>query len=114
MWLIQQTERFENWYHALKAADRENVLTAIFLLHELGPMLTRPYADTLNGSRHRNMKELRIQSQGRPIRAFYAFDPHRNGILLCAGDKGGNDKHFYDVMIPIADQEYAAHLKNLI
>lgn len=57
------------------------------------------------------MKELRIQSKGQPIRAFFAFDPKRRGIVLCAGDKTGDEKRFYEVMIPIADKEFAAHLE---
>jgi len=32
-------------------------------------------ADTLKGNKHANMKELRVQSNGRPFRIFYAFDP---------------------------------------
>ncbi|WP_447529378.1 type II toxin-antitoxin system RelE/ParE family toxin [Vreelandella sp. TE19] len=98
---------------SLEEADRENVLASLLLLRERGPMLSRPHADTVNGSQFSNMKELRIQSGGRPIRAFFAFDPRRTGIILCAGDKGGNDKRFYDEMIPVADKEYAAHLETL-
>nr|WP_290698132.1 type II toxin-antitoxin system RelE/ParE family toxin [Halomonas sp. UBA3074] len=113
MWSIEQTETFEEWYFSLPEADRENVLTSILLLRERGPMLSRPYADTVYGSKYTNMKELRIQSLGRPIRAFFAFDPQRTGIILCAGDKGGNDKRYYDEMIPVADKEYAAHLETL-
>ena len=113
MWSIEQTETFEEGYFSLPEADRENVLTSILLLRERGPMLSRPYADTVYGSKYTNMKELRIQSLGRPIRAFFAFDPQRTGIILCAGDKGGNDKRFYDEMIPVADKEYAAHLETL-
>ncbi len=113
MWSIEQTETFEEWYFSLPEADRENVLTSILLLRERGPMLSRPYADKVYGSKYTNMKELRIQSLGRPIRAFFAFDPQRTGIILCAGDKGGNDKRFYDEMIPVADKEYAAHLETL-
>ena len=59
------------------------------------------------------MKELRVQSKGDPIRAFFALDPKRKGILLCAGNKTGNEKRFYDEMIPIADREFTAHLKTL-
>ena len=59
------------------------------------------------------MKELRIQSKGDPIRAFFAFDPTRRGILLCAGNKAGNEKRFYDEMIPIANREFRAHLERL-
>lgn len=113
MWSIEQTERFEAWYHELDDTDRANVLASLLLLQERGPMLPRPHADTVKGSQYANMKELRIQSQGRPIRAFYAFDPQRTGILLCAGDKGGNDKRFYNEMIPVADQEYTNHLATL-
>ncbi|KJZ10019.1 MULTISPECIES: type II toxin-antitoxin system RelE/ParE family toxin [unclassified Halomonas] len=112
MWRIAQTEIFERWYFSLGKADRENVLAAILVLQERGPALTRPYADTVSGSIHRNMKELRIQSQGKPLRAFFAFDPQRTGILLCAGDKSGN-KRFYAEMIAIADREYTAHLNSL-
>ncbi len=85
----------------------------MMVLQERGPMLARPYADTVKGSCHCNMKELRIQSRGDSIRAFFAFNPRRHGILLCAGNKTGNDKRFYDEMIPIADREFTAHLQRL-
>ncbi len=113
MWAIEQTSIFEEWFFSLDDADRENVLASVLLLQERGPMLSRPHADTVKGSQFTNMKELRIQSRGRPLRAFFAFDPTRAGIILCAGDKGGNDKRFYDEMIPVAGREYAAHLETL-
>lgn len=113
MWLIETTDTFDIWFDALNDIDRANVLASMMVLREKGPLLTRPYADTVNGSRHSNMKELRVQSQGEPIRAFFAFDPKRRGILLCAGNKTGNDKRFYDEMIPVADREFATHLKKL-
>ena len=58
------------------------------------------------------MKELRIQYAGRPIRAFFAFDPVRQAIVLGAGDKS-NDKTFYEKMIRIADTEFSLHLTSL-
>ena len=85
----------------------------MLLLQEIGPHLSRPYADTVNGSKFTNMKELRIQSKGDPLRAFFAFDPTRTGVLLCAGNKVGDEKRFYKRMIPIADNEYETHLKNM-
>ncbi len=45
------------------------------------------------------MRELRIQSRGRPLRVFYAFDPLRQAVLLLGGDKTG-DNRFYVSMIP--------------
>lgn len=65
------------------------------------------------GSVHGNMKDLRVQSKGKPIRAFFAFDPARTGIILCAGAKAGKEKRFYDEMIPVADREFTAHLEEL-
>lgn len=112
MWSIKQTGVFDAWYMSLNDADRQNVLAAILMLRDLGPKLPRPYADTVKGSRHCNMKELRIQSQGKPLRVFFAFNPLRTGILLCGGDKAGN-KRFYDDMIKVADREYSIHLESL-
>jgi hypothetical protein len=44
------------------------------------------------------LRELRIQSGGQPLRAFYAFDPVRQAVLLTGGDKTGDDR-FYRKMI---------------
>ena len=113
MWAIETTDTFDDWFNALDDTDRSNVLASMLVLREKGPMLSRPYSDTVYGSCHSNMKELRIQSKGNPLRAFFAFDPKRKGILLCAGDKSKNEKRFYEVMIPIADREFSAHLERL-
>ncbi len=58
------------------------------------------------------MRELRIQSGGRPFRVLYAFDPRRASILLIGGDKTGNDR-FYEEYVPIADALYDEHLREL-
>ena len=58
------------------------------------------------------MKELRIQHKGRPLRAFFAFDPRRTAVLLIGGDKTG-DSRFYKRIIPQADDIYDAHLRGL-
>ncbi|GKX56066.1 hypothetical protein SOASR030_21780 [Leminorella grimontii] len=76
-------------------------------------MLSRPYADTVKGARYGNMKELRLLRRGEPIRAFFAFDLHRIAILLCADNKVGNEKRFYDEMISIADREFMNYLNKL-
>jgi hypothetical protein len=58
------------------------------------------------------MRELRVQSGGRPVRVFYAFDPRRSAILLIGGDKTG-DKRFYETMIPVADRLYDEYIEEL-
>ena len=113
MWAIETTDIFDDWLSSLNDNDRACVYASLILLREKGPMLSRPYADTINGSHHSNMKELRIQSRGDPIRVFFAVDPYRTAILLCAGNKMSNEKRFYDVMLPIADREFTHYLKEL-
>ncbi|MEH6576274.1 MAG: type II toxin-antitoxin system RelE/ParE family toxin [Amphritea sp.] len=110
MWEVITTDKFDEWFDALNGSDRANVIAGMLLLQDKGPHLSRPYADTVNDSKFANMKELRVQSKGDPLRAFFAFDPERKGILLCAGNKVGDDKRFYKRMIPIADKEYETHL----
>lgn len=77
-----------------------------------GPALGRLHADTVQGSRHANMKELRIQHAGRPYRVLFAFDPRRCAILLLGGDKTGNAR-WYDENIPVADKLFEGHLRTL-
>lgn len=110
--MIKTTEQFERWFTLLDDNNRACVLAALMVLREKGPGLGRPYADTLKNSAYINMKELRIQSRGDPIRAFFAFDPSRTAIVLCAGNKVGNEKRFYWEMLPVADREFTHWLKS--
>lgn len=112
MWQVVTTDVFDEWFDQLDDTDKTNVLASLIVLRQQGPHLARPYADTLEGSTLPNLKELRIQSKGKPIRAFFAFDPTRQAIVLCAGDKSG-DKRFYKRMIPLAEAEYSKHLQTL-
>lgn len=113
MWAIKTTDRFDEWFRSQNDTDRARVLAALMVLREHGPGLPRPYADTLKGSNYSNMKELRVQSRGDPLRAFFAFDPNRIGIVLCAGNKVGDEKRFYEQMLPVADREYSNWLNSL-
>ena len=112
MWMVLFSQRFDDWLNEQEDALQEKVLADLIKLQVYGPELPRPYADTVKGSRYKNMKELRVQFSGRPIRAFYAFDPIRRAIVLCAGDKS-NDKRFYKKLVRIAEDEFAAHLNTL-
>ena len=70
------------------------------LLQQFGPNLGRPHVDTLKGSRHANMKELRFEAADGIWRLAFAFDPKRRAVLLVAGDKsGGSHKRFYRELI---------------
>ena len=81
------------------------------MLEQFGPQLGRPRVDTLKGSRHANMKELRFDAAGGVWRVAFAFDPKRNAVLLIAGDKsGGGEKRFYRQLIAKADERFEEHL----
>lgn len=111
-WEVEFTDEFGAWWGALTEAEREDVDAKVQLLQQFGPALGRPHADTVNGSKHPNMKELRIQHGGCPYRLLYAFDPRRAAILLLGGDKTG-DERWYERMVPTADRLYDEHLTTL-
>lgn len=85
---------------------------AVDLLEERGPNLPFPFSSNIKSSRHSHMRELRVSAKGDPIRVFYAFDPRRLAILLIGGDKTGDDR-FCEEKVPIADDLYDEHLKEL-
>ncbi|MGL4725732.1 MAG: type II toxin-antitoxin system RelE/ParE family toxin [Scandinavium sp.] len=103
MWVIKTTDTFDEWFIPLPKNEKRNVTTSMLILSVKGPNLSRPYADTVQGSRFHNLKELRIQSHGDPLRAFYAFTPDRCGLMLCAERKVGHEKRFYKKMLPLAE-----------
>jgi hypothetical protein len=112
VWHVEYTDEFGAWWETLDADEQATIVTSIRLLEKLGPHLSRPHADAVKGSRHANMKELRTQFQGRPLRTFFAFDPRRTAILLIGGDKTG-DSRFYKRMIPLADRLYDEYLEEI-
>lgn len=107
-------EFVEAWLLELDQNSYEQVVAAVELLGEHGPQLGRPLVDSVVGSRHRNMKELRPGSSGRSeLRILFAFDPQRKAILLIAGDKAGSWTKWYRENIPIADTRFDDQLKKL-
>lgn len=110
MWEVEFTDEFGAWWDTLSEDEQVSISAVVGVLEERGPALTRPYADTVKGSRHSNMRELRAQHAGNPFRLLYAFDPRRVAILLIGGDKTG-DNRWYDVYVPIADKLFDEHLK---
>ena len=112
MWNVEYTDKFEAWFDSLDEGEQKAVTAAVRLLRQEGPNLGRPHVDTIKGSRHSNMKELRKQYKGNPYRVFFAFDPRRCAAFLIGGNKGGDDR-FYEKMIPEADRIYDEYLHEL-
>lgn len=104
----------EKWADGLDHADAVALLAAIRVLRDHGPALGRPLVDTVVGSRHANLKELRPGSTGRTeIRVLFAFDLQRQALLLVGGDKSEDRSGWYETNIPIADQRFSEHQATL-
>ena len=70
--------------------------------------------DTLNGSRHANMKEMRFSAANGEWRLAFAFDSERSPTRLAAGDKsGGSAKRFQRTLLRKADGRFERHLARL-
>ena len=93
---------------------QDELLAIAKRLEEKGPLLGRPLVDTLKGSKHSNMKEIRFNADNGVWRVAFAFDPQRNAILLVGGDKSGiSQKLFYRKLIKKADSRYKTYLNEL-
>jgi hypothetical protein len=112
MWEVEYTDDFGEWWETMSEAEQDAVTFSVNLLRNEGSSLKFPHCTDVRQSRHKSMRELRSQCQGRPLRTFYAFDPRRTAILLIGGDKTGDDR-FYDVMVPMADKIYDNYLKEI-
>ena len=119
MWTVE-IEYIIEWLDGLDAETIAKIFAALKRLEQEGPNLGRPLADTLSGSRVRNLKELRPASpRGSEIRIIFAFDPLRNAVMLLGGDKAkgksGKTKWFewYKRAIPKAETIYFDHLEKL-
>ena len=77
---------------------------------ERGPNWGGPFSSQVKSSRFPEMRELRAQAGGDPLRMLYAFDSRRTAILLVAGDKTGDDR-WYETNVPIADRLLEGHLR---
>lgn len=111
-WEIEYTDEFGDWFASQIESVQDDIDRTVGLLEVKGPGLPFPHSSGISGSRHTHMRELRVQSGGRPHRIFYAFDPRRTAILLIGGDKTGDDR-FYERMISLADGLYDTYLDEI-
>ncbi len=114
-WPVLFHDAFSEELAELPEDVQDEILAHAKLLAQFGPMLKRPRADTLNGSKYANMKELRFEEAGGVWRVAFAFDTNRAAVLLTAGDKSGqrSEKRFYKQLIARADKRFGEHLSGL-
>lgn len=111
-WEVEFTDEFHAWWRDLSESEQDDVALSVRRLIEFGPALGFPHSSKVMTSRHPQMRELRTQSGGRPLRTLYAFNPLRTAILLIGGDKTG-DNRWYETMVPTADRLFDGHLKEI-
>jgi hypothetical protein len=113
-WVVIFHEAFETEFAEFPRAVRTALAARARLLESFGPMLGRPHVDTLKGSKHANMKELRFDAQDGVWRAAFAFDTARQAVILVAGDKSGTSEgRFYRMLIATADERFDDHLARM-
>lgn len=113
-WTVLFHDAFEIEFKILDKDLQDELLAHALVLGSFGPTLGRPAVDTLKGSKHANMKELRFSWEGGVWRVAFAFDTQRQAILLVGGNKGGvNQQRFYKQLISVADSRFDEHLAAL-
>ena len=113
-WTVLFHSEFERDFHELSPEVQDELLAHAKLLEEFGPDLGRPWVDTLQGSIHANMKELRFDAANGAWRVAFAFDLERQAVLLVAGDKSGiAQRRFYSRLITTADKRFSRHQAEL-
>lgn len=103
---VLTTDEFRDWYQSLDDSSSDDV--AVELLEQRGVTLGFPWSSAIQGSAMA-LRELRIQSGGRPLRVLYAFDPKRQAVLLLGGEKTGDDR-FYARTVPLAERIWKEYL----
>src|SRR5260370_622587 len=98
-WAVEIGDTFEPEFDALPEQEQMEILALSVLLEQFGPQLGRPRVDTLNGSRHANMKELRFSAADGQWRRAFAFDPKRRANLLGAGAKSSGSENRSDLWL---------------
>ena len=113
-WIVEIGDEFKPEMEKFQEDVQTEILAMARLLQQFGPQLRRPHVDTLKGSRHANMKELRFNAVDGVWRIAFAFDPKRKAVLLLAGHKSGtSESRFYRELIRRADARFSAHLERL-
>jgi len=115
-WTVSFHDEFDAEFEDFTEDEQDALLTAARALSIAGPRTGRPHVDTLKGSRHGNMKELRYKCEdGNQVwRAAFAFDPRQQAVILCAATKQGvAGRAFYKALVAKADRRFDAHLQRI-
>ena len=111
-WVVLEHPSFARERREFPRDVSDKLDEAILALSVAGPRLGRPLVDTLKGSRHANMKELRFSEAKGVWRFAFAFDHNRDAVILVGAEKQGVSQHrFYKTFIRVADQRFEEWLE---
>lgn len=111
-WTIVETTEYSTWHDGLTLKQQKAIAKRREVLRLVGPNTSRPLVDSLSGSRIKNLKELRISSDG-ALRILFVFDKKRQAVLLLGGDKSVDAKwtNWYASAIREAEEIYERYRK---
>lgn len=111
-WQVLFHPSFKSEFREFSPQLKKDLGSVIDAVRRVGPTLARPQVDTIKGSRHANMKEMRVPSEADWYRFAFAFDPKQQAVVLCGGGKGGvSQEKFYRALIEKADRRFDEWLK---
>jgi hypothetical protein len=111
---VNVTDEFVNWWDSLNEDEQKSVNAIVMMVEERGTQIPFPYSSKIESSRHGGMRELRAQHKMRPLRLLYAFDPHRDAVILLGGDKTGRGNNRYKEFVPKADDLFDGYLEEVM
>ena len=110
-WGVDFAEDFDREFVEYPDDVRTDILQLLKGLAEEGPEMGRPHVDTLKGSAHSNMKELRCRGACKTWRVAFAFTPQQRALLLPGGNKSGRkERRFCQGLIRKADARLDEYL----
>ena len=111
-WKIVETTEYSAWFADLSSKQQRAISSRVEILRINGPNVGRPLVDSLVGSRIRNLKELRVSSNG-ALRILFVFNQRRQAVLLLGGDKSIDAKwsSWYASAMQEAEEIYERYMK---
>jgi hypothetical protein len=101
-WTVEIGQEFEPEFDALHEDVQDEILAVSRLLQQFGPELARPRVDTLKGSRHANMKELRFSAADGEWRVAFRFRYETKGHFACCWGQVGRRR---EAVLPRTDSK---------
>ncbi|MGH2893055.1 MAG: type II toxin-antitoxin system RelE/ParE family toxin [Solirubrobacteraceae bacterium] len=98
---LRLTAEVSEWLTTLTPDTVSRVAAGMDRVRSAGPTRGRPDVDRIKGSRHHNMKELRLGT----IRVLFIFD-QSDPLMLLGGDKRGAWNDWYRQNVAKADRLY--------